>query len=214
MNGDRLTVMLDFDGVLLMPAYGNQTEIEAHRAGTSPTIDDALPWIKTAPADTEHVTLTGLADRPVWGVIRPNSIEALRAFAGEENVDLVWATSWLTRPDRLGEAAEQLGLDFIQFPHLDGIEPRNQPLMSLRGHWKTELVMRYVDRGDRVLWVDDQIEARASQEYLAELSIVAPSTYYGLNPRHMALLPQWAAGRDLAVFDNEIRGGWNTTTAM
>jgi hypothetical protein len=49
MNGDRLTVMLDFDGVLLMPAYGNQTETEAHRAGTSPTIDDAFPWIKTAP---------------------------------------------------------------------------------------------------------------------------------------------------------------------
>ena len=213
MKRHRLTVMLDFDGVLLMPAYDNHTETQALRAGTPPKIDDALPWIKTAPADTEHVTLTGLADRPVWGVIRRDSIEGLRAFAGDENVDLIWASSWLTRPDRLREAAEQLGLDFIQFPHLDGIVPFNQPLMSLRDHWKTALSMRYVDRGDRVLWIDDQIEARASQEYLPTLSILAPSVYHGINPAHIQLLPQWAAGRDLAVFDNEIRGGWNRTTA-
>lgn len=213
MNEERRTVLLDFDGVLLMPAFNNHTETIAHQNKTEPARTDVLPWINTAPPDIEHVTLTGLADRPVWGVIRRDTIERLHALSSEIGVELVWASSWLTRPDCLREASAQIGLDFIRFPNLDGIYPENRPLMGIRAHWKTALAMQYVDAGCRVLWVDDQLEEQPAQEYLKRLSIVAPTTYHGLNAVHLELMQQWVGGRDLAVFDNATWGGWHGSTA-
>lgn len=207
------TVMLDFDGVFNMPAFSSKVEWDAFRAGTTPSRDDGLPWVKTAPDDTERVTLKGLADGNVYGVVRRATIDALRDFVNEEDVRLVWATSWLTRPERLEAAAALIGLEFIEIPDLGKIVPFNEPLYAITGHWKTDLVYTYVNAGDRVLWIDDQLELRPAQRHLEHLSVIAPSTYFGLNSAHMDLCHQWLRGRDLAVFDSERHLGWNGTGA-
>ncbi|MBX9717919.1 MAG: hypothetical protein K2X36_03640 [Microbacteriaceae bacterium] len=208
------TVLLDFDGVLNIPRFSYDVEHRAFRGGTTPTDQDELAWLrKDAPDDLERVTLQGLIDLPVYGVVRRSVINELKAFAREFDARLFWATSWLTYPERLHEAATLIGLDFVQMPDMEGITPFNEPLYNVRGHWKTELAHLHVHRGHRVLWIDDQLEPRPARQELQFLSIIAPNTLYGLNLAHLDAMRAWADGSDVGVFDNQSHLGWGRSSA-
>ena len=205
-------ILIDFDGVLNMPHHPEDVERLLIAQGREPSARDAFPWMKNAPDDLERMTFRGLGGAPVWGALRVSVIAELRDIAEAGVVRIVWATSWLTEPDRLRDVSTEASLDFIKFPDLGDIVPQNVPLDRWMRHWKLDLAYRYVDTGARVLWIDDQLERRPTRPHLEHLDVIAPSLFFGLNPAHCELIRVWLHGDKLAVFDNHAFPGWHNTT--
>lgn len=205
-------ILIDFDGVLNMPRHPEDVERRLIAQGREPTTRDEFPWIKNAPADLTRMTFLGIGGAPVWGAIRTSVIAELRDIAKARGARIVWASSWLTEPERIREVSAATSLDFIEFPDLGDIVPQNVPLDRWMRHWKLDLAYRYVDTGARVLWIDDQLEKRPMRPHLERLDVIAPSLFFGLNPAHCELIRGWLHGNRLAVFDNHAFPGWRTTT--
>lgn len=209
-DAERPLVFLDFDGVLLMPRYPPERENEADFGGAPLSELDEFPWLRNGPADLEWVELNGLGGWNVRGVVRRDVISGMQELASEA-VEVMWATSWLTEPDKLRSASSILGLEFIHFPELGDIQAENRPMNGRYSavHWKTELVLGAVERGRRVLWVDDQIERTFPRKVLSRLSVIAPSMFYGLSLTDVRHMRRWADGADLARFQYLLASGWD-----
>lgn len=208
-NHVRNVILIDFDGVLNMPRHPEDLERRLIAEGKTPALRDEFPWVKTGPKDLEKFTFEGIGGAPVWGMVRTTVINELRRLTEAKADRIVWATSWLTEPDRLRAVASQSGMAFIEFPDLGDIVPMNVPLERWANHWKTALVFRHVDAGARVLWIDDQLERRPTRAHLNYLDVIAPSLFFGLTPAHLHLIQRWLEGEKLAVFDNHAFDSWN-----
>ncbi|MFN3707400.1 hypothetical protein [Microcella sp.] len=206
-------VMLDLDGVILLPRFRADIEHRALLRGEHPTGDHEFPWLKHgAPADLERVTVPGLNGNPVYGVIRRSVVTALTAMTLEGDVQFVWNTTWLIAPDRLAHVASRIGLSGVEIPELGNIVPFNQALLyNNDAHWKTALTRHHAEHA-RVLWIDDQLQPAANPA-TNRISVIAPNTLFGLVPAHVDLIGGWGQGENIAVFANQENLGWESPGA-
>lgn len=202
-------VMLDLDGVVLLPRFRADIEQRALLRGGHPADDHEFPWLKRgAPADLERITVPGLNGNPVYGVVRRSVLDGLRVLSGR-GTRFVWATTWLIAPDRLAHVATVLELDFVELPELGNIVPFNQALLyNNDAHWKTALVRRFATQ-TRVLWIDDQLQPTQATFAGSQLSVIAPNTLFGMVPAHLDLISAWTQGDTVTVFANQENRGWD-----
>lgn len=201
-------VMLDLDGVILLPRFRADIEHRALLRGEHPADEHEFPWLRHgAPADLERVTVPGLNGNPVYGVVRRTVITALTAMTLRDDVRFVWNTTWLIAPDRLAHVANHVGLSGVEMPELGNIVPFNQALLyNNDAHWKTGLTRRHAEHA-RVLWIDDQLQPAANPA-TGRISVIAPNTLFGLVPAHLDLIDTWRKGENIAVFANQENQGW------
>lgn len=213
MQPQTPVVMLDLDGVILLPRFRADIEHRALLRGEHPTDDHEFPWLKHgAPTDLERITAPGLNGNPVYGAVRRDMITALSAMTRRGDVRFVWNTTWLIAPDRLAHVASHIGLTGVEIPELGDIVPFNQALLyNNDAHWKTALARRHAERA-RVLWIDDQLHPTTSFSG-SRISVIAPNTLFGLVPAHIDLIDTWHQGEDIAVFANQENHGWHSPGA-
>lgn len=59
-----------------------------------------------------------------------------------------------------------------QPPMSDDLVHFNEPLVAIAGHSKTDLTCTYMNAGDRVQWISDQLELKTEQRPLESVSVV------------------------------------------
>ncbi|MBU1249552.1 MAG: hypothetical protein KJ659_09210 [Actinobacteria bacterium] len=148
----------------------------------------------------ETITVTDMAGDQSEVQHRLAVLEALRAVH-DAGTRIGWLTSWLTVPDRLAELADQLDLRFVEFPpDIAYLQPENvgiDPKYGF-GHWKTRAVRDHAQaRGDRLLWIDDQVQLRFAHELPDSITFISPSSSFGLERSGVARMRRWAAGEQV-----------------
>lgn len=189
-------ILLDVDGVLLFDPIPPFWLDDAERLYDSISAEEE-PHADRSCNIVETITVTDMAGDQSDVEYRPSVIEALRAVH-DAGTRIGWLTSWLTVPDRLAELADQLDIGFVELPDdIDLLRPENVGIDPKRGlaHWKSRAVGTHAYfSGDRVLWIDDQVQLRFADELPDAVSFTSPSSSFGLERAGVARMRRWAAG--------------------
>lgn len=145
--------------------------------------------------------------RPAWGwpdcervhvdgfliTYSPTMVRSINALAERAHVTMFWLTTWLH--DAV-ELASIIGLKAAQWPVLEPADYYVGP--RSREWWKIEAIREHsLPRGNRVLWVDDDIpyepDALAWLHSLPKgrAEAICPDPTEGLTVKHMCYIEAW-----------------------
>lgn len=144
---------------------------------------------------------TGSPERPSeasWYALPPGdtwvydaTIRRLAALAGDGLADFAWLTTW--NSDALDLA---LAVGLPRWPVRDRSEAPSTEAYPFADWWKERVVRDALAAGERVVWIDDQIDWRTEADLLERrfgdrLLLVQPDEHEGLTPAQVDAVEFW-----------------------
>lgn len=151
-------------------------------------VDGVVNALSPVVPSFEHRSFTVGSFAISW---HPPTVARLVAWLGEGRITITWLTTWE------GEANSELG-PVMGIPRLPAARRSQAPTGERLGPWwKLAFVQDAYDRGEAVIWVDDDIATTPhARHWLAttepdRMLALSPEPEDGLGSEHLDLIDEW-----------------------